>query len=264
MAYKIIKKIASRANYGQKRSKVEWIVIHYTANDGDKAASNANYFEKNIVKASAHYFVDDTTVYLTVPEEYAAYAVGDKRSKDYNITGGARYCGTIKNANSISVELCDTIKNGVVYPSAKTIKNALELSKSLMKKYNLPASHIVRHFDVTGKHCPAYWCAAQEKNKKWKTEFWYKLGNPWSEPVKTIRQGAKGDSVKWLQWALDRMLDFGYIKGKEIIIDGKCGPKTISLLKDFQDAYPETGTDGKPDASCGIKTRAKLAVLMQK
>ena len=43
--------------------------------------------------------------------------------------------------------------------------------KSLMKKYNIPKENIIRHFDVTGKLCPAYWV----DDAKWKSEFWNKL-----------------------------------------------------------------------------------------
>ena len=40
-----------------------------------------------------------------------------------------------------------------------------------MKKYNIDKAHVVRHFDVTGKACPAYWV----DDKKWKKEFLDKL-----------------------------------------------------------------------------------------
>ena len=44
-----------------------------------------------------------------------------------------------------------------------------------MKKYNVPASRVIRHFDVTGKECPAYWCGTSAKNALWKTAFHNKL-----------------------------------------------------------------------------------------
>lgn len=44
-----------------------------------------------------------------------------------------------------------------------------------MKKYGVPAENVIRHFDVNGKSCPAYWCGTEAKNKKWETEFWDKL-----------------------------------------------------------------------------------------
>ena len=41
---------ASKANYGGTRalSTIKYIVIHYTANDGDTAISNAKYFANGI------------------------------------------------------------------------------------------------------------------------------------------------------------------------------------------------------------------------
>lgn len=32
--------------------------------------------------------------------------------------------------------------------------SAIELTQYLMKKYNVPADHVIRHYDVTGKICP--------------------------------------------------------------------------------------------------------------
>ncbi len=75
------------------------------------------------------------------------------------------------NANSLGVEICDDVRNGTIYPSAKTIENALELAEYLMDKYNVPKSNVIRHYDVTGKLCPAYWV----DDAKWKSEFWNKL-----------------------------------------------------------------------------------------
>ena len=83
--------------------------------------------------------------------------------------------GKCTNSNSISVELCDAVKNGTVYPSEKTIENAVAFVKTLMKKYDIPASNVIRHFDVTGKGCPAYWCGTTDKNVLWITEFHNRL-----------------------------------------------------------------------------------------
>ena len=64
MSYTIKEQLANSENYGGSRnaSQIRYLVYHYTGNDGDRAANNAKYFQNNIVKASAHYFVDDTTV----------------------------------------------------------------------------------------------------------------------------------------------------------------------------------------------------------
>lgn len=156
--------LANKSNYGGSRptANIKYLVIHYTANDGDTDENNGNYFKNNVVKSSAHYFVDDDSVTQTVPDNYIAYHCGATSYKH-------SYC---RNANSIGIEICDDIKNGVIYPSAKTIQNVLELTEYLMKKYNIPKANVIRHYDVTGKLCPAYWV----DNNKWKTEFWNKIG----------------------------------------------------------------------------------------
>ena len=37
---------------------------------------------------------------------------------------------------------------------AKTIENVLELTYTLMNKYNIPKENVLRHYDVTNKVCP--------------------------------------------------------------------------------------------------------------
>ena len=145
----IKQKPASRTNYGGKRTqKVEWIVMHYTANDGDTDEANGNYFANNKnLGASAHYFVDDDSITASVPEECIAYHCGAKSYRHPKC----------RNENSIGVELCDTKRDGKYAPSEKTLKNAAELVCELCKKYKIPHDRIISHYDVTGKKCPAYW-----------------------------------------------------------------------------------------------------------
>jgi N-acetylmuramoyl-L-alanine amidase CwlA len=170
-------RLADKANYGSKRNvaNIKYIVIHYTANDGDTDEGNGKYFANNVVKASAHFFVDDDSITQSVPDNYVGYSVGGNKYADCPQTGGGKFYKKCTNSNSISIEICDDVKNGTVYPSAKTIANALELTKDLMEKYNIPQDRVIRHFDVNGKKCPAYWCGTEEKNAKWKSEFWDKL-----------------------------------------------------------------------------------------
>lgn len=150
--------LANPGNYNGFRgiAKIQYIVIHYTGNDGDRAANNARYFRDNIVKASAHYFVDDDSVWLSVPENHVAWAVGGEKYHNADKTGGGKMHGIITNTNSISVEMCDTIRNGVYQASEKTLENTVELVRRLMAKYHIDVDHVYRHFDVTGKHCPSY------------------------------------------------------------------------------------------------------------
>lgn len=41
------------------------------------------------------------------------------------------------------------------YFEEATIAATIELTKELMKKYNIPEVNVIRHYDVTGKICPA-------------------------------------------------------------------------------------------------------------
>ena len=161
--------LANRNNYGNVRSleSIRYIVIHYTANDGDTDENNGTYFKNNLVEASAHYFVDSNSITQSVSDNHIAWHCG---AKFY-------WHDKCRNANSIGIEICDDVKDGVIYPSKKTIDNVIKLVEWLMKKYNIPKENVIRHYDVTGKICPAYWCGTVEKNTKWKTEFLDRIGN---------------------------------------------------------------------------------------
>lgn len=177
--------LANKSNYGSKRnlSEIKYIVIHYTANDGDTDESNGKYFKNNVVKASAHYFVDSDSITQSVPDDYVAYSVGGNKWNDCSVTGGGKFYGVCKNQNSISIELTDDVKDGVIYPSKATIDLAIDLTKILMKKYLIDNNHVIRHFDVNGKHCPMYWCCTEEKDKKWQSEFLNNLDNKEDEVI---------------------------------------------------------------------------------
>lgn len=118
----------------------EYIVIHDTGNVTDSDEGNANYFCTGSRQASAHYFVDDDSTTQVVKDDDCSWHCGD---------GGGRY--GITNRNSIGVEQCRV--NGVV--TAQTMQNTLELVVSLMKKYGIPESKVVRHYDASRKNCPA-------------------------------------------------------------------------------------------------------------
>ena len=165
MSYKLKTNYADKSNYGSYRdkSKIKYIVWHYTANDGDSDEANARFFKSKNKNASAHYFVDDDSITISVPDTYVAWSVGGSRYSNYKTTGGASLYKVCTNSNSINIELCDTNRNGKYDVSEKTLENAIALTRELMKKYNIPINNVIRHFDVTGKNCPAYYV----NNEKW-------------------------------------------------------------------------------------------------
>ena len=193
MSYTIKEQLANSGNYGGSRnaSQIRYLVYHYTGNDGDRAANNAKYFQNNIVKASAHYFVDDTTVWRSVPDLKVAWSVGGSKYANADKTGGGTMYGVITNTNSLSIEMCDTIRNGVYQASEATLANAAALGRELMEKYHIPIENVYRHFDVTGKHCPSYLVSAQ----KW-AEFKKRL------EVKIMDNTPSGVHKEGVEWAI--------------------------------------------------------------
>lgn len=193
MSYTIKEQLANSGNYGGSRnaSQIRYLVYHYTGNDGDRAANNAKYFQNNIVKASAHYFVDDTTVWRSVPDLKVAWSVGGSKYANADKTGGGTMYGVITNTNSLSIEMCDTIRNGVYQASEATLANAAALGRTLMEKYGIPIENVYRHFDVTGKHCPSYLVSAQ----KW-AEFKKRL------EVKIMDNTPSGAHKEGVEWAI--------------------------------------------------------------
>lgn len=215
MSYILKTNYADKSNYGSYRStsKIKYIVWHFTANDGDTDESNAKFFKRKNIKASAHYFVDDDSITISVPDTYVAWSVGGSRYSDYKSTGGASLYKICTNTNSISIELCDTIKNGKYDASEKTIENAIELTRKLMKKYNIPIKNVIRHFDVTGKKCPLYLINNTEWDKVKK-----RISSSNTSQSITISTYSKLQFIKDIQ------------KSIGVKVDGVVGKETISKL----------------------------------
>ena len=153
-----IQRKISPYNFSSRNGNViKYIVLHYTANKGDTAKNNVDYFYNGDRQASAHYFVDDTSIWQSVEDSNAAWSVGDGNGV-YGIT----------NQNSISIEMCCNL-SGIV--SSTTESNAIELVKYLQGKYNISNSNVVRHYDASRKICPNW---SDNNWSRW-TEFKNKL-----------------------------------------------------------------------------------------
>ena len=140
---------ANRGNYraaSRGRGDITYLVIHYTANNGDTAKNNADYFAREAVSTSAHYFVDENEVWQSVRDKDIAWHCG---------TSGVYYHPYCRNSNSIGIELCSRIENGRYVFRAGTVENARGLVRALMQQYGIGAANVVRHYDVTHKTCPA-------------------------------------------------------------------------------------------------------------
>ena len=137
-------KQAHRGNYSPGRTQpIEYIVVHYTANKGDTAKNNVDYFSRTVTGTSAHYFVDRNAVMQSVDEGDTAWHCGSDHPRH-------PYC---RNSNSIGIEMCDSVDG--VPEDVRSLTAGLV--RELMSRYGLDSSHVLRHYDVTGKRCPAPW-----------------------------------------------------------------------------------------------------------
>lgn len=160
----------SRLHGFRSKSKIQYIVIHYTGNVGDTAENNGKYFSRTDlaeVKDSnnprygvgAHFFVDKAGVIVrSIPMSRMAWAVGGR----YTTSGGAgSYYSKCNNYNSVSIELCDCTLD----VSWQQMMATMNLVKYIQKKCP-NAKTIIRHWDVNGKNCPAPMIGTG--NKRWK------------------------------------------------------------------------------------------------
>lgn len=125
---------------GEKQN--QYIVIHYVG-AVSSAKNNSDYFKSVNRGASANYFVDEKEIYRVVKDSDSAWHCGSDKY----------YCEA-RNYNSIGIEMCCYMNNGKLDVSEKVVERTIELTKELMKKYNIPVSNVVRHYDVTRKVCP--------------------------------------------------------------------------------------------------------------
>lgn len=160
---KITFKGCNPSNYQKGRSfSINWICLHFTSNNGDTAQNNADFFARESgLRASAHYFVDPNGVVQSVKDCDTAWHCGRER--------GGSYYNDCRNANSIGIEMCSVIRNGVYVIPKETMKRAAKLTRELMAKYHIPVSRVCRHYDVTHKDCPEPWVRNPQLWQKFKT-----------------------------------------------------------------------------------------------
>ena len=158
---------------------LEYIVVHYTAGTTSRTGSAYNtavMFSNPSIYASADFIVDDTTAVQFNPDIRNVYCWHCGDNKNYN--KGASFYGKCQNYNSIGIEVCSSNKTGQMtsandnnyYFTDAVVNKTVELVKYLMQTYNIPASRVIRHYDVTGKYCPGIkgWNEDSGDASKWK------------------------------------------------------------------------------------------------
>ena len=202
--------------------EIKYIVMHYTGNTKDTAINNVKYYGSYSASASAHFFVDNYSIYQSVELRDIAWHCGTKK---------AYYHDNCRNSNSIGIEMCCTAGNYT--PSDITILNSAYLCAYLCKLLGISANevdtYVVRHYDVTHKECPrlmvrdpAKWIAFKQQvktilsndNKKQEEEEEMSY-ETFKEYMNKYLKDLAAESATWEEKAMDWGVEKGLIKGDE-------------------------------------------------
>lgn len=157
----INKNLISQNHTPMKRSKsdIQYIVIHYVGALGG-AKANTDYYKNNYVGASADFFVGHEGEIWQANDYYNFYS--------WHCGGGSSgaYYGKCTNPNSVGIEMCVRKRSTATmnatdtdwYFTDETVASTVELTRHLMQELNIDAAHVIRHYDVNYKWCPAPYC----------------------------------------------------------------------------------------------------------
>lgn len=184
-------------NYTRGRSgrSVDTIVVHYTGTDAS-AHNNLLYFSRNSAGASAHYFIDrDGTLCQSVDEGDTAW-----------------HCGNWdRNCRSVGIEC---VSAGEDFTEAQ-VATLTALVADLMGRYGVASSNVIRHYDVTGKLCPAPYV----DGAKW-SALHSRITGGSSDPVQASPAPASSGYVGRCNPAQSILLHDGYL-----------GPLTVKYIQ---------------------------------
>lgn len=166
-----INKRLTKVNFNNTNNpgRIKYICIHYVGALGG-AEANCKYYESVNRGASAHYFVGfDGEIWQCVEDGDVAWHCGAKKYKHPEC----------RNSNAIGIEMCVRKRNTASmsasdkdwYFEAATVDSTIELVKELMAKYNVPIDRVIRHYDVTGKTCPAPYVHNENEWKAFKNRL---------------------------------------------------------------------------------------------
>lgn len=142
--------ITKTINRPRKANTPRYLAVHWTANEGkgSDADNNARYFQRGERAASAHYCVDDHQIVRCIPENEVAYSVGANRYTSW----AQQHIGYNPNSKVISVEMCVN-SDGKFW---QMYSNTAHLCADILKRHGWGVDKLIRHYDVTGKVCPAF------------------------------------------------------------------------------------------------------------
>lgn len=122
---------------GEALEQVNDLAIHYVANPGTSAEGNRNYFNDPMTEVNAHFLIGlDGEIIQCVPLDEKSAATNER------------------NRDTISIEVCHPDETGQFTDAS--YESLVRLCAWLCGELGLDETHLIRHYDVTGKLCPLY------------------------------------------------------------------------------------------------------------
>ena len=217
--------------------RIKYIVIHYVGALGG-ARANCQWYAGGNRGASAHYFVDfDGSVWQSVEDKDIAWHCGAKSYRHPEC----------RNANSIGIEMCVRNKGSQAdtshdwYFEDATVEAAIRLTRELMDKYHVPADHVIRHYDVTGKICPNPYVYNTTAHT------WGAFKAALEEPTVEVKSGWSQENGGWRYYLGDTgqpVLNAWYKDGQDWYWFDGAGMMVHNTWYQYKDAWYYLGDDG--------------------
>lgn len=174
----IINNVDNRYIPSKERNTMKYLVNHYLGAVGNCSnISNKGY-------GTQFYVHQDGSQHQATRVDAVLWQVGTKNGYKHPYA---------RNSNCIGIEMCcfcdgDKTKAGPDWWfSEETMISTAALDVYLMRKYNIPIDHLLRHYDVTGKTCPAPFVHNNGYHGTWTWEFFKKV-------VKAVLDGTEVSS----------------------------------------------------------------------
>lgn len=244
----------------------EYLAIHYLGVNGENPDLYGGGY-------GGHFYVSKQG------ECYQAAEVTDKLWHVGASSGFSYKHPYARNSNTIGIE-CATYSIGDSwYFTEKTQEACARLAAWILTEYKIPLNHLLRHGDITTKHCPSPYIDNPGDGPNW---TWAKFkarveeylnggnakdgihikigGSSMTYKLDVLKKGSKGTSVLLLQEILKAR---GYYIGK---LDRDFGDMTYAAVVAYQADRIAAGAkiggaDGKPDGVVGSGTWNDLLAL---
>lgn len=187
--------------------------------------------------------------------------------KIYHVGPGSAYKiihPEARNSNTIGIECSTYTENGKWYFTEATQKAAAKLAAWLMFVLEIPDDHLLRHGDITTKHCPAPYMDFEGEGPNWTWDRFKMEVKMAKKEYIGLMPGSKGERVKWWQDGLLALgfADCGFYLPESNFANGEYGEHTTNFTARFQKYYGLTvdGCAGAESQAVMERELAKISV----